>query len=359
MEDGHKDWKAPSVNPSTVNGPNVSFYILAYNHQSMIQQAIEGALRQTYQPLEIIVSDDCSDDSTWQLIQQALADYSGPHSILARRNERNLGISQHINEVWKYCSGQWIVASAGDDISLPDRVEKIMMTVARNARIKLVQSWLEEVGHLGNHISTNTLHTSCGAGELRRYGLRDRIEGKSYTPHGAAMAYSRELIDKFPPLPERVIFEDNILNLRAELLGDAAVLAIPLVKHRNHDGQITQSNIVTPSGKQKERLLARLESDIFSTEQNILDSTLLEPDSDDQLRDKLPPLLRRRLRYFRTKKAALLLPWPVRLCYLAAIVTVEDVVPLSRNDFWYSLLPNCIYSWLKNRSLRRKKVDHF
>ena len=41
--------------------PLISFVVLAYNQESFIREAIEGALTQTYSPLEIVFSDDCSD----------------------------------------------------------------------------------------------------------------------------------------------------------------------------------------------------------------------------------------------------------------------------------------------------------
>ena len=93
----------------------ISFYILAYNHENMIADAINAALAQTYSPLQIIISDDCSTDSTWEIIQKTVSSYNGPHKVEIRRNAVNLGISVHINALWKECSGEWIIASAGDD----------------------------------------------------------------------------------------------------------------------------------------------------------------------------------------------------------------------------------------------------
>jgi len=340
------------------HGPlKVSFYILAYNHQSMIEEAIQGALSQTYQPLEIIVSDDCSDDNTWQIIQQTLADYTGPHRILARRNERNLGISEHVNEVWKHCNGDWIVASAGDDISKPDRVARIMDIVGTRQDIKLVQSWIDEVDANGQLIEVNHLGSHHHPGVLTVYGLHDRIRGASYAPHGAAMAYSRDVVERFPPLPPGVIFEDNIVNLRAELLGSAAVVALPLVKHRNHAGQITQSTRGQTPIRQHERLRARLESDIRSTLQNVSDIEFLSERIPDETRHEAQAFFSRRLKYFRGKHHALVSAWPGRLKYLPATIVKRDVAPLTRDDLMRSLLPDSLYRWIKirrdNRDIKR------
>jgi len=72
--------------------PLVTFALFAYNQGKYIRQAVEGALAQTYENLEIIISDDASPDKTFEIMQELVRDYSGPHKIILNRNERNLGI---------------------------------------------------------------------------------------------------------------------------------------------------------------------------------------------------------------------------------------------------------------------------
>jgi glycosyltransferase involved in cell wall biosynthesis len=50
--------------------------MFAYNHERFIAEAVRGALSQTYSPLEIIISDDCSTDRTFEIIQSEVAGYS-------------------------------------------------------------------------------------------------------------------------------------------------------------------------------------------------------------------------------------------------------------------------------------------
>ena len=42
----------------------MTFVLLAYNQEKYIREAVDGALAQTYHPLKIILSDDCSSDRT-------------------------------------------------------------------------------------------------------------------------------------------------------------------------------------------------------------------------------------------------------------------------------------------------------
>src|SRR5215210_7890630 len=99
--------------------PLVTFMIFAYNQEQFIREAVRGALAQTYAPLELIFSDDCSHDRTFEIIEEEVANYDGPHKIVLNRNKENLGTGGHVNRVMELAKGELIVAAAGDDISLP------------------------------------------------------------------------------------------------------------------------------------------------------------------------------------------------------------------------------------------------
>ena len=157
---------------------------------------------------------------------------------------------------------QVVFASAGDDCSMPERVSRCMRAIAERPRTILVQSWLEEVDASRRHLKINTLDTGLTLGDRATYGLSQRCAGRTWAPHGAAMAYSRRLIEAFGPLPEEVIFEDNVVNVRAELLGEVLLLAEPLVQHRNHGNQI--SRLEGDWEVCSRRLAARLRSDTAS-----------------------------------------------------------------------------------------------
>ncbi|MBT3873051.1 MAG: glycosyltransferase, partial [Flavobacteriaceae bacterium] len=106
--------------------PLVSFILLAYNQENLITEAVESLLSQTYSPLEIILSDDCSSDSTFTIMKSLKDSYKGPHKIKLNRNKTNLGISAHINKLVALTHGDLIFCAAGDDISLPKRCSEVV-----------------------------------------------------------------------------------------------------------------------------------------------------------------------------------------------------------------------------------------
>jgi glycosyltransferase involved in cell wall biosynthesis len=90
--------------------PLVSFVLIAYNQEQFIAEAIQGAFAQTYSPLEIILSDDCSRDGTFRIMEEMANAYHGPHTVILNRNPKNLGIGGHVNRVMELAQGEWIGA---------------------------------------------------------------------------------------------------------------------------------------------------------------------------------------------------------------------------------------------------------
>src|SRR6478609_2620456 len=114
--------------------PLISFIVLCYNQEKFVREAIEGALSQNYSPLEIIIMDDSSTDRSYEIAQQVVSDYKGPHQVQVCRSPRNSGVGKSINSAVKMCSGELIVGSAGDDVSLPTRTTVIYEAWEKSGR---------------------------------------------------------------------------------------------------------------------------------------------------------------------------------------------------------------------------------
>jgi glycosyltransferase involved in cell wall biosynthesis len=225
--------------PATTTKPLISFYVISCDQERFVAEAVAGALAQTWTPLEVVLSDDHSQDRTFPIIQELARAYNGPHRVVLNRNDRRLGVGAHINRVIGLCSGQWIVASAGDDVSAPERTATLRNHwEADGRRAGLVCSGYVEMSEGG--VDGRIQHQTGGlASRQCRYDYRTRLRGNEVGVHGATLAYPRRVFDDFGPLWEGVVFEDSVLNWRAELTGGVLVCPAVLVRHRNHPGQIT------------------------------------------------------------------------------------------------------------------------
>lgn len=67
----------------------VSIIMLAYNNVRFLKTAIDSIKAQTYQNWELLISDDCSSDGTWEL-SSTLSNYD--QRIKVYQNEQNIGV---------------------------------------------------------------------------------------------------------------------------------------------------------------------------------------------------------------------------------------------------------------------------
>ncbi len=208
-------------------GPLASLLLIAFKQQDTIAEAIAGALAQTYSPLEIIVSDDASNDDTFGAMQAALAGYNGPHRVILNRNPVNLGIGAHLSKLVSLSHGELMFVAAGDDISLPRRCERIVEAwLASNKRLDLIASALVDIDADGK------THATIVPSDLGAY--RNAADWIAHPPHvvGAAQAWTRRVFERFGPLPSGVVAEDLIMVFRAIVSGGALTLTEPLVRYR-------------------------------------------------------------------------------------------------------------------------------
>ncbi|MDP9044902.1 MAG: glycosyltransferase [Pseudomonadota bacterium] len=228
--------------------PLASVLVMAYRQEATIEAAVRGALSQTYSPLEIVISDDASDDGTWAAIERATAGYAGPHRIILNRNPSNLGIGAHLNRMVALSHGELVVVAAGDDVSLPQRCSRVMAAwLAADRRPDLIASALLDLDAAGGD------HGVIVPSDLGTY--RDASDWSARPPYvvGAAQAWTRRLFDFFGPLPAGTVAEDLVMVFRAILRGGALTLPEPLVRYRR--GGISSRRRAMHAREVVERLL--------------------------------------------------------------------------------------------------------
>lgn len=100
--------------------PRISVIMGIYNCASTLQEALDSLYNQTYQDFEIILCDDGSIDSTYEV---ALENKLTHDNVVLLRNEHNLGLNATLNKCLSVAKGEYIARMDGDDISMPSRFE--------------------------------------------------------------------------------------------------------------------------------------------------------------------------------------------------------------------------------------------
>lgn len=93
--------------------PRISVLVICYKQEELIKRAINSLLAQKDYIYEICVSDDCSPDKTWDVLQDYNRQYPGLFKL--NRNEPNIGIFENIEKTWEMPTGDIVYQLSGDD----------------------------------------------------------------------------------------------------------------------------------------------------------------------------------------------------------------------------------------------------
>jgi glycosyltransferase involved in cell wall biosynthesis len=224
--------KKISSNVVVAMNPLITFALIAFNQEDYVGDAITAAFAQTYTPLEIVLSDDCSSDSTFEIMQRAAAGYKGPHRIVLNRNRSNLNIGGHVNAVAKIARGELIVLAAGDDISVPSRTQQLFKHWDTLGRSPVVLcSDFEAIDAASKPIALK------GEGIYRGPFSTENMARGEIRVLGATTAVTKDVFSCFSPLHPTVIHEDRVLPFRALLLrGGVELVDKKLVLYRVEGG---------------------------------------------------------------------------------------------------------------------------
>lgn len=219
----------------------VTFVVLAYNQENYIEAAINSALAQDYPNLKIVISDDCSSDHTFERAKDLIDSYAGSHIIELRRNDKNLGLINHVNTVISQVDTELVVVAAGDDISLAHRVSKLVDVYQSSGRPKLLSSIAYRIDEAGSLLD--------GVAPERVIPIDDLdsvVDSLNHVDHrvglylGATGAWSMDLWKKYGPIQNAHCWEDVVMGFRAALEGSYKLVDEPLVKYRVNIGLSSQ-----------------------------------------------------------------------------------------------------------------------
>jgi len=234
---------------NVTNHPLISVLLFCYNQEEFICQAISSLLDQDYPNLEVIISDDCSEDKTYEYICDFLESYQGPHKIIVRKTDSNLGIGRHVGELMSLANGEYFFLAAGDDISLLNRVSSVYSYwQEEGSECKAVFSNLVKIDKLGNEL---------GVLFKKKPVFADRIDSfKAGLPCwavGASLAIHRSLYDVYGSFHPDLNQEDGCLVFRALLNGRCSYFDHCTVLYRFHDNNVSQGLSIKQKIKFKSR----------------------------------------------------------------------------------------------------------
>ena len=213
--------------------PDISVIMSVYNGETYIEEAIESIIGQTYKNWELIVINDCSTDSTGEILASfALRD----ERIKVHTNEVNLKLPASLNKAISLSAGKYIARMDADDICLPDRLEKQFKFMEEHTDVDLSSCRFMTV--------KNGVYASGGAGgRCDNEALRALLLVSNPLLHPGVIAKA-EVMKKYNYDTTHTCTEDLELwtriataNLKLQILAECLLI------YRLHDKQITSTTL--------------------------------------------------------------------------------------------------------------------
>lgn len=167
---------------------SVSVCIATFNGDRFIEEQLESVLRQTRQPDEVIVCDDCSTDKTAEKVQDFIRSHGLEEKWRLFRNQENRGYPGNFYYAMGLCTGQVVFLGDQDDVWAETKLERMLSAlearpeaVVMACKFGLIDSEDERI-----HSVMAPSH-SLGTGAVRQIGIRDIFY--KYEWPGMVLAY--------------------------------------------------------------------------------------------------------------------------------------------------------------------------
>lgn len=201
-----------------------------YNGERYLSEAIESILGQSFTDFEFIIVDDASTDGSAELLSR-FADLDKRVRIL--RNAQNLGLTKSLNVGLRAVRGRYIARMDADDVAHPERL---------HWQVKFLENNPDYVLAAGAHLEIDGQGTVTKVQGRGRDDLEVRWMSLFWPPfiHGTA-TFRTDVVHLFGEYyDERYITaQDFDYWSRLSRHGRLVVLGSPVLKYRNHSGNVS------------------------------------------------------------------------------------------------------------------------
>lgn len=199
----------------------ISIILPVYNGEKYLAQSIESVLCQSYKNIELIIVNDCSTDSTEDIVLNFL---KKDKRIKYINNKKNLKLPISLNVGFANASGDYYTWTSDDNYFEPHAIAKMMSFLENNKDIDMVCCDYRMINDKGDYL--NVIRVS-----------NDIICGNAI---GACFLYTKEIAKKVGFYnPNLFLLEDYDYWLRIHDIGKIGVLHECLYNYRIHPNTLT------------------------------------------------------------------------------------------------------------------------
>lgn len=201
--------------------------ISAYNIENYVKRAIDSVLNQTFKNYEMLVIDDCSTDSTMEVIKQIVGQEA--KILQTKKNSGTAAASRNI--AIENAKGEYLLFLDGDDELYSNETLKEIDEHIKENKYDIIYLGYENVGHTENYYRISNKENSTREARL----ICD--ESFSVSSKVWNVEFLRNNNIRFK---EGMYYEDELFSIKSNILSKVTTYGeFPIFKyHRNREGSV-------------------------------------------------------------------------------------------------------------------------
>lgn len=201
--------------------------ISAYNIENYVKRAIDSVLNQTFKNYELLVIDDCSTDSTMEVIKQVVG--QNAKILQTKKNSGTAAASRNI--AIENAQGEYLLFLDGDDELYSNETLKEIDEHIKENKYDIIYLGYENVGHTENYYRISNKENSTREARL----ICD--ESFSVSSKVWNVEFLRNNNIRFK---EGMYYEDELFSIKSNILSKVTTYGeFPIFKyHRNREGSV-------------------------------------------------------------------------------------------------------------------------
>lgn len=248
----------------------VVIMMATYNGEKYIKEQIDSIINQSYTNWNLLIRDDLSTDSTFNIIREIAID--DPRIKIVEDVQGNLGQCSNFDSLMKYsirnyhddCNFYYMFADQ-DDFWKPNKIEKSLNGILKVERE--LDSKVPTMVYTNYEVSDDYLmNPKIAYMREKKYDdmeIASRLLVQNWVM-GCTMIINRKLLEISVGIPNQADNHDNWIAKICSLIGSVGYIHAPTMIHRVHTSNVTTSSDTTSFKERVKRLKLRFK---MNTEQ--------------------------------------------------------------------------------------------
>ena len=210
----------------------VTVGLLSYNYSIYIEEALNSIVAQTYKNIQLIIIDDCSTDSSVEVISKWIVDHNVQCEFIIHKE--NFGICKSCNDILSLAEGKYITLFASDDIMNKERIERQVteMEILDN-EYGLCYSDAEIINECGEY--KGLYSTVFKTGDFNEGNIFYKYFVQGFRIAAPTLFFKKDIFNKIGFFDENITTEDYSLFMKALPWFKIKFCNYPGIKYRVKD----------------------------------------------------------------------------------------------------------------------------